>query len=146
MGAMILEPWFQKGKEFFRVNEKSSGWQLFCILRTFLLVSVLKVFPGSVSTSALFGMIGKFFTDIRLPVGWEELFPGLTTENVIFLAMALVLLFVIDFFAEKGDIQKYFADRPFVLRWLCYGFLLIFILCMGSFGLDMKGGFAYAQY
>lgn len=146
MGAMILEPWFEKWKEFLHIRDDAKGWQYFCTVRTFLLVSFLKIFPGAVTTKAMFGMVGKFITDIRIPSGWEEIFPGLTPENVFFLVLALLLLFVVDTLEEKGNSREHFAGKAFAVRWLCYGVLLIFILCVGSFGLDMKGGFAYAQY
>ena len=146
MGAMILEPWFQKLKKLFHIRDHTKGWRCFCVARTFLLVCALKIFPGSVSTGAMFRMMGRMVTQLRLPNGWAEWFPGLSKGDGIFLAMALVLLFVVDRFAVKGSVREWLDRKGFVFRWACYGILLVSILCMGAFGTSMTGGFAYAQY
>lgn len=146
MGAMILEPYFKKMKEALRIREKSKGWELFCTVRTFLLVSLLKVFPGAVSTKALFSMTGKIFLDFRLPGSLSECLPGFSIQDMVVVAAALLLVFLVDLFEEKKDFRTFLAKRPAMVRWICYGTLLILILCVGEFGIDMEGGFAYAQY
>ena len=146
MGAMIAEPWFKKAKTALHIKEKSVGWQWFCMVRTFLVVSALKIFPGTSSTSAMFGFVKNFFVNFRIPVGWEEWFPKLSKGNGLFLAIALLVLFLVDRFEEKKSLREALAGRHFIIRWAWYGFLLVSILCMGEFGVAMTGGFAYAQY
>lgn len=146
MGAMVLEPMFKGAKNFLHIREESGAWHVFCKVRTFLLVSALKIFPGAVSTGAVFGLAKKFVTDVRIPAGWEEILPGVTQEDAVILAVSLILFFLVDLFEEKKPLRKALAVKPFAVRWLCYGFLLAAVLCLGKFGVDMTGGFAYAQY
>ena len=79
-------------------------------------------------------------------MGWEEWFPKLSKGNGLFLAIALLVLFLVDRFEEKKSLREALAGRHFIIRWAWYGFLLVSILCMGEFGVAMTGGFAYAQY
>jgi len=146
MGAMVLEPYFRKIKEKLHIQEKSKAWEVFCMIRTFLLVSLLKVFPGAVSTRAMFGITARIFTDFHLPESFLGFFPGLQMEDVIILTLALLVVFFVDLYEEKASFFQALGKKPVVVRWLCYAVLLTVILCLGEFGLDMKGGFAYAQY
>ncbi len=146
MGAMVLEPAFKGGKHFLHIREESKAWHIFCKVRTFLLVSALKVFPGAVSNKAVFGMAKKFVLDLRLPASMEEVFPELEAADVGILALSLMLFFLVDLYSEKKQLRQSLASKPFFVRWLSYAFLLAFILCLGKFGVDMTGGFAYAQY
>lgn len=98
------------------------------------------------SGQAALGMAKKFVLDLRLPGSFEEVFPGMPVEEVVILAMALALFFFVDLFEEKRQLRESLASRTFGVRWLSYAFLLAAILCLGKFGIDMTGGFAYAQY
>lgn len=146
MGAMILEPAFKKAKKFLHIQEESKIWHLFRKLRIFLLVSLLKIFPGAVSDRAVLGIAKKFVTDLRMPSGWGEIFPGIASRDIVILGVSLLLFFLIDLFEEKKSLRGSLANRAFGIRWFCYGFLLIAILCLGKLETDMTGGFAYAQY
>ncbi len=146
MGAMVVEPAFTGAKKFLHIRQESKGWRVFSKFRTFLLVSALKIFPGASSGQAALGMTKKFVLDLRLPGSFEEVFPGMPVEEVVILAMSLALFFFVDLFEEKRRLRESLASRPFGVRWLSYAFLLAAILCLGKFGIDMTGGFAYAQY
>lgn len=143
MGAMIAEPWFKQAKEKLHINDKTKLWQLFGILRTFAIVSILKVFPGTSTTKDMFGFIKNIFSNFGAPA---ELLPGIARGDGIFLLIALLVLFFVDCFEEKQSFREALATKSFLIRWTWYGVLLIAILCMGEFGVAMTGGFAYAQY
>lgn len=146
ISAMCLEPFFNASKEKLHIKNDSKGWQVFSMLRTFWLVSFLKVFPGAGSTAESLDMIKRMVTDIRPLTSWEQIFPGFTTDDYIFLAIGLLLFFIVSIIQTKGKVRDYIADRPVILRWGIYFMLLCFLLSMGVFGTDMVGGFEYAQY
>ena len=146
MGAMVLEPAFHSAKCALHIQEESKAWHIFCKFRTFLLVSALKIFPGAVSGGAVLGMAKKFVFDVRLPGSLEEIFPGMQVADVAILAVSLTFFLLVDLFEEKKQLRDALATKPFGVRWCSYAFLLTAILCLGKFGIDMTGGFAYAQY
>ena len=146
MGAMLLEPYFNRAKKALRVKEDSFLWKLFCIIRTFLLVSLLKVFPGAANTGDSLRFIKQMFTNFKLPAGWQEVVPAITKGDALLLAVSLLLMFLVDVVQEKQPVRDVLAKRPLVVRWACYLFLLVFILAIGRFQISMTGGFAYAQF
>lgn len=146
MGAMVLEPVFEKGKKAFSIREDSRGWQCFCMLRTFLLVSLLKVFPGPGYTAACLGFIKALFTHWWLPADIHEVLPKLKLSYIPVLALGLLLMFLVDVLQEKQPVRDLLGKKPLVLRWLIYLGLIAFLLFFGKFGSLSKGGFAYAQF
>lgn len=146
IGAMWLEPVFTKMKQFFHIKEDRSWWRRFSILRTFLLVSLLKVFPGASHTKASLSILKRIFTDFSPSLSFEAWFPEMTVQGVWFSLYGLILLWIVSFIQEKHPVRPWFAEKPLVIRWICYLLLLGSVLTMGAFTISMVGGFAYAQY
>ncbi len=146
MGAMVCEPWFANAKRFFHIREESRWWNAFSAARTFLIVCLLKVFPGPSSTADMVRFVRTLFTNFRLPSGLGELLPGVSKGDAVFLAAALLLWGIVDLIQERRSVRELLAGKPLLLRWACYLFLVAAILCMGQFHISMAGGFAYAQY
>lgn len=146
ISSMCLEPFFNKVKNKLSIENSSIGWQLFSMIRTFLLVSVLKVFPGAGSTAESLDMVKRMVTDIRPITNWEQILPGFSNDDYIFLFIGLIIFFIVSIIQTKGKVREFLGNRTVVLRWGLYLVLLCFLLSMGVFGTDMVGGFAYAQY
>ncbi|MDO5539162.1 MAG: MBOAT family O-acyltransferase [Eubacteriales bacterium] len=146
MGAMVMQPYFDAWKKAFRIPVKSRGWQIFCMVRTFLLVCLLKVFPGPKDTAAMAGVIRKIFTDIRLPGGWDEVLPGIGKGDAMCLGFAVLIVFAVDVIQEKQPVRDLLAQKYTLVRWICYLGVLAMILLFGQFNVSMTGGFAYAQF
>lgn len=146
IGAMFLEPVFEKGKAFFHIKEESLVWQCFCVIRTFLLVSLLKVFPAAATTNGTFRLIRRIFTDFRPSLAYSDWFPKLDLQYLIFLLFGLAVIWIVDLIQEKHPVRPWLAEKPLVLRWVCYLGVLACVLIMGAFSISMVGGFAYAQY
>lgn len=146
MGAMILSPCFASWKKQLHIKEKSQGWKIFCMVRTFLVVCLLKVFPGPADTAAMAGVVKKIFTEIRLPKGWNEILPGIGKGDAICLFAAILAVFVVDAIQEKYPNRNLLSEKHTVIRWGCYLCVLAMILLFGQFRTSMTGGFAYAQF
>ncbi len=73
IGAMWMEPWFNRAKNLLHIRDSNPFWKLFCILRTFLLVCFLKVFqaPGYLRYP---GGDPETFTDFRLSLSYDAFF------------------------------------------------------------------------
>lgn len=146
MGSMVAEPWFKKAKTALHINEKAKWWQWFCVARTFVIVAALKIFPATSSTRDMFGFAANCVKNFRMPVEFSEWFPKIGKGELLFLIIAIIVLFLVDLFEEKKSWREALAAKPFIVRWIWYAFLLTAIMCMGEFGVSMTGGFAYAQY
>lgn len=146
MGAMVMQPYFEAWKKALHIPEKSWWWQFFCMVRTFLLVCFLKVFPGPKDTAAMAGVIRKIVTDIRLPRGWDEILPGIGKGDAMWLGFAVLLVFIVDVIQEKQPVRDFLAQKNTPVRWMCYLGVLAMILLFGQFQVSMTGGFAYAQF
>ncbi len=146
MGAMVLEPYFDRAKKALHIREEGRAWKIFSMIRTFLLVCLLKVFPGPANTAESLRFMGKLITGFRLPAGWQEILPGVGMGDAALLAVAVVILFVVDIIQERQPVREALAKRPAAVRWVCYLFLVVFILCVGRFQISSSGGFAYAQF
>lgn len=146
IGSMLLEPAFDKMKAFFHVNESSRLWQCFQVLRTFLIVAALKVFPAAYTTKGVFRLIRRILTDFRPSLDFDAWFPKLDIQQLAFVIFGLVILWIVDVTQEKHPIRPYLAQKSASLRWACYLGCLGCILVMGVFSVSMVGGFAYAQF
>ena len=146
IGAMWLEPAFDRCKAFFHIKQESKGWHRFRVVRTFLLVSLLKVFPGPSSTSGTLSAIKKIFTDFRPSLSYDAWFPKLEPQHLIFVIFGLAIFWCVSVIQEKHPVRPWLFSKPFLVRWACYLTLLGSILIMGAFSISMAGGFAYAQF
>lgn len=146
MGAMVLEPYFERAKNFLHIRQEGRAWQIFSMIRTFLLVCLLKVFPGPGSTGESLAFIKRLFTGFSAPAGFGELLPGIGKGDAIWLLFAIALIFFVDVIEEKQSIRDVLAKKPLAVRWAVYLFLLVFILAVGQFNVSTTGGFAYAQF
>ncbi len=146
MGAMVLEPYFAKAKEKLSIRSDAKAWQFFCMARTFLLVCLLKIFPGPASTAASVAFAKRLFTAFSMPKGLGEWLPGIGTGDVIWLFFAIFLIFLVDALEEKQDMRDMLAKKPVWVRWGAYLFLLVYLLAVGKWNTSGTGGFAYAQF
>lgn len=146
MSSLFLEPYFQKWKEALHIKEESKGWQFFCLVRTFFIVAALKVFPGSPTTKGVFDTVRRIFTDFRPSLAFDAWFPKLAVQDLIFLAVGITAMLIVDLIQEKQPVRALIARQNTVVRWVLYLGTLACILIMGSFSISMTGGFAYAQF
>ncbi|MDO5426153.1 MAG: MBOAT family O-acyltransferase [Eubacteriales bacterium] len=146
IASMCLEPCFRKLKQALHIPEESRGWKLFSMLRTFLLVSLLKVFPGAGSTKEALKLLKKIFTDFGAELSYEAFFPKMEAMHLAFIGVGLAAFLMVSIFQEKAPARANLARKPMAVRWCCYFLLITCILCMGAFEIEMVGGFAYAQY
>ena len=147
ISAIILEPQFNWIKEKLHIPEKSWWWQLFCILRTFLIVSLMKVFPAADNTRGSFQIMKRIVFNFDFSLSREAIFPGMQDYTLIYIAFGLILFFIVSLIQErKMPMRDFLAKRPFVVRWLVYFVLIAGILGFGAFDSTMVGGFEYAQF
>ena len=134
----IMFDGYKKMLKTFRINGDSKAWNLFRIVRTFLICSIGRIFSRAADLPAALNMFkSMFIRPFDLSFIDAELFEalGLNVKNWVLLAVMIIIVMVIDSLKEKGvDIREAVAGKPIVLRWVIYYLLILAILVFGLYG------------
>lgn len=146
--SSLLAPLYRKGLEVFSINQKSGGWKVVQILRTFFLINISWYFDMAVSLSAAFAMMKTTVTEFSLSAFKDGslLALGLDQLDYLILLVGCLVVFFISFLQERGvKIRESLAAKPLLLRWAVYG-MLLFGIPMFGYVMTTTGGFIYAQF
>lgn len=146
--SMWMEPVYEKGKQFFRINESKWHWKAFQTIRTFILVTFIKVLPEVGSLSQGFGLWKRIFTEHTLPESKSALIPFVeTTEigNFLIVCVLIFLLFLTSLLQRKMPIREYFNRAPIPVRFLLLIFLTFLIIMIGV-PVSQEGAFLYEGF
>ncbi len=138
--GLLLEPYLKKMTEALRINTESLGWKVFCILRTFLLIVIGRMFPRAASFGVALTMFGSIFSGNGKAPFSEQIFAlGLDEADFIILLAGCVIWFVISFLQERGaGIRDSVAGKPLAVRWALFlgGFAAVLIFGVYGPGYD----------
>lgn len=146
--SSLMTPLYRKGLEVFSINQKSGGWKVVQILRTFFLINISWYFDMAVSLSAAFAMMKTTVTGFSLSAFKDGslLALGLDQLDYLILLVGCLVVFFISFLQERGvKIRESLAAKPLLLRWAVYG-MLLFGIPMFGYVMTTTGGFIYAQF
>ena len=150
--SLWLEPIYAKGRSVFHVQEHPKIWRLFQVLRTFFLVTLIKVLPEVGSLRDGFGLVGRIFSGPMLVHSLQGLLPfvewGVLTRILFFLAACLgTLCMLLHSLAQaRGWHARSSGRRARFLRVLRCCILAFLILTFGVQNSWGGGGFLYAQF
>jgi len=150
MGILLVDV-YAKAKEKCAVNEATFSWHLFQILRTFIVISLGRLFSrGTDLTAALdmFARIPQNFWDISFLVDGTLVSLGLNTANWIVLMLAIAFLIFTDYLHERGiQIRETIADQHIIFRWFVYYVAIFAVLIFGMYGPGYDSvAFVYQQF
>ncbi len=144
MGSMHLEDKYKALREKLRLNENSRAFKLFRILRTFVLVCLIRVpaIAGDLKKALdLYRQLGCFGGE-----GTGSLFAETGNISLIILIVAIAIMFVIDVLEEKEKWQEVKGRCPVLVKDLAVSLMIVcFILFVGGNN-DLLGGFMYARF
>lgn len=143
--SMCLKPQFAWCKEKLHIKE-GKLWRVFQMLRTFLIISILKIFPLAATTGDSLNMLKRIVMNFPTEISVASLLPGMGVEDLFCVIVGLIIFMCISLRQEKEPMHEWLSRRPFVVRWGMYMILLLFIVSFGVFGTEATGGFEYAQY
>ncbi len=146
ISSMCLSGKFQTWKEKLHIRDENRLWRLFRRLRTFFLISLLKVFPAADSTGNSLKILKHIVTDFQISFSYQAWFPGLIKNYLAYILFGLLLFFAVSIRQEKEPVRNYLAKKSFALRWCLYLIILCSVLGFGVLGTGISGGFEYAQY
>ena len=150
---MWLEPVFDKTKQKLRINESSFMWRAFQTVRTFILVTFIKVLPEVGTLSEGLGLWKQIFTEHTIPASVAQLLPFIGDDLSLWGLLPLfaavfgtVLMFVTSLMQRKKPVRDYIAKLPFIIKIAIFAILLIMIIYFGIPASGNAGGFMYAQF
>ena len=144
--SMQADLFYTRIKELLHINDKCAAWRIVMIVRTFVLVSLLRIFYCSNTVAGALRYIS-----LMLRPGWGQLAHPVNllltawADQKITLAYILfgtAVVFCVDLVHEKNIRIRV----PAFLRGLGYGFLFCLILIGAGQGNGGAGGFMYAQF
>ena len=146
MVSQELEPLYAKFHGKFNVKDKSL-YGIFEIVRTILLMSMIRMFDCYRNVPLTFKMIGTMFTKVNLKIFWNGslLGIGLTAADYIVLAVSFVIILTVSIIKNKRG--HVISDNAFTLRYSLLALLFTAIIVFGAYGTgyDMTQ-FIYNQF
>ena len=145
--SMWMEKPFARWKTALHIRESAWGWRAFQVLRTFLLITFIKVLPEVGTLSQGFGLWARIFTG-PLPQSLGELAPFV--DNLRNLGCALLgigAMLAVSLLQRRGSVRSVLERRvPYFWRLAIFAILVIVTVSFGVPASGGLGGFLYAQF
>lgn len=147
--SVLAADWYLSWKQALHINDKSKGWHLFMVLRTFILMNISWYFDCASSFGHAVKMmkysVTRFNPSEFLSISSGKLGTAYTPYALLTIVAGCILLFVISYIQEKGtDVQEAIARKPVAVRVSMIVILLIITLALGP--MSAGKGFIYAQF
>lgn len=142
--SLWMEPVYEKTKQILRINESTWLWRAFQTLRTFILVTFIKVLPEVGTLRDGLGLWKRIFTEHTIPRSYDALLPFLPKGNLPVIALFTALIFLTSLIQRKQPIRQWLGKLP---RWIqltamaALALAVVYYLTGGN-----AGGFMYAQF
>ena len=150
--SLWMEPIYASVKSRLKINESSRMWIGFQVIRTFVLVTFIKVLPEVGTLSQGVGYLRRIFTNHNIPRSIITLLPFVDLSSSLysipfFVATGfVVLLFCASLLQRKKMIREYFAKLPFAVRIVLLVGLTLIIITFGVRSSWGQEGFLYANF
>ncbi len=142
--SLWMEPVYGRCKTLLRINESAWLWRAFQTVRTFVLVTFIKVLPEVGTLRDGLGLWKRIFTEHSIPHSLRALVPFASMKNLAVAAVFTLLIFVTSLIQRKMPIRQWFGRLPGLLRLVILaGLILVTVYFLGS---GNAGGFMYAQF
>lgn len=146
--ALWMEPVFEKMKKTFKVNEKTFAWRTFATLRTFFVVTLIKVFPevGTFSEGVAYWKHCFIHWDVSFFELPSILYPLTSKEDAVILALGALMIFIVSMMQRSMGVRDRLAKWPAVAKFIIFAVMFIVIILYGVPTQNAGGGFMYAQF
>ena len=136
--SSLLSKKYKIIKEKLHIDDTSSGWRDFRIIRTFILAAFIpRVLTRSGSVAAAIGIFKNMFSVFNVWVLFDgSLYDyGLDRKDFWVGIIAILILFGVSVMKEKGiQIREMVARKGIVTRWVIYYLAFLSIILFGMYG------------
>lgn len=151
MSNIFFESEYKAVLSIFNINPEAKWFNLFRMIRTFLICSVGRIISRSDNLLSALYLIrsifrGFFDTSYLSAELLSEL--GLNLKNWILLIIMITIVMIVDYIKEKGiDIRKAIDNKNLLIRWSLYIALVLSILVFGLYGGEYDASaFIYGKF
>lgn len=142
-----MDPVYSNCKSKCKINDQAWGWRAFQTMRTFILVTFIKVLPEVGSLSEGFGLWKQIFTNHTIPTSLHALLPFINNKSsAIVVCIGTIILLVVSLIQRKGSFRSWLGYKPLFLRLTAYSVMFIAIIYFGIPASGNVGGFMYEQF
>ena len=138
VSEILLTPAFSTFLPKIGINRDCFSWRLFNIYKTFLIISIGRIFSRADNLTHAFAIFRQSFS-VFYPWSFFEknnFDSGLDQKNQIVLVIAIIVLIIVEFLKEKGiSVRKKISEQNLPFRWLIYLTLIFSILILGIYGI-----------
>lgn len=136
--GILIEPFVAKVIKKYQIRTNVFSWRLFNILLTFFLISIGRYFSRANGFMDALSMLKRTFTTLDFWVLYNGSLTqlGLSEKDVSLLVLAVLVLFVVGVYQERGfSIRQFISEQNLVFRWGVYFAAVISILVFGVYGI-----------
>lgn len=131
-------PWLHNNLHRF-VGQRVAGGLL--ILRTYLLFALSLIFFRLASLKEALYFIRHISFETK--ASWKEINIGMDDHSCLVAGLALLLLFIYEYFNAKTDQMERLSKRPAWVRWSVYYVMIFLLFIFGNFQVE---NFIYMQF
>ncbi len=124
----------------FGVKENTWWWNVFCTLKTWLIIFTGEMFFRAENLTAGFTMFKSLFSGLELEHLWDGtmLKMGLDVADYIAIVFGLIVVGVVNHKKEQGTLEAEFAGMKLPVRWGLYYALIFAVIFLGAYGVGYE--------
>ncbi len=150
-GGILLTDVFSKGKQVLHINESLFSWRLFQMVRTFIIVSLGRVFPRAFSLKEAIklskALIAKWYDFAFIFDGTMNKLGIKTADWILLLISVFILLFVDYLHEKKVPIRESITQQGIVFETLLFIAGITAVILFGIYGPGFESSkFIYQQF
>lgn len=150
LSSMLMEPLFDRWRAALHIRADSRWWRAVSVLRTFLLLALIRVFTPAETVPQAIGIYQALFR--WGGIDWTAITsyaPDIRKLHIAYAAMAAALSLLVLFVESRGsarELLERFNARPLLVKYAVGIALLYIVVLLSATGDAISGGFLYANF
>lgn len=146
--TLWMEPVYEKLKKACKINETSFEWRAFATIRTFIIITFIKVFPeiGSFHDGVSFWIHCFQNWNIKSLYAPAIFYPVVLLEDARILERGMILMFIVSLLQRKMGVRDRISKWPKSIKYIIFIALFFAIVIWGVPTQNAGGGFLYEQF
>lgn len=148
--STLLEPFYEKVIKKLKINTECFSFKLFQIVRTFILVSIGRIFSRADSFMISVKMLKRMFSEFNPWIFTDGtiLNLGLEAKQLNLVIFITIVLFVVSLMQESGiKIRQKLDEQNTLFRWCVIICAVLFLMIYGAYGSSFSASdFVYQQF
>jgi len=149
--GILLADTYERIRNKLGINDESWSWKTFQMVRTFIIISIGRIFDGAHNFSDAAGLFKNLFRgwwDWSCLVDGTLVKMGLDTANWIVVFISVIILMYVDVLHERGvKIRDSLARQNIIFRWAILLMAVLAVIVFGIWGPAYdSASFIYEQF